>query len=349
MVPAAVALALDCTERQLITYDNGTVVMVNWGAETWKPAGAPPLPQWGVFVGGENSLVLSAYEFRPGVFGDYAENDEYIFVDARTSFDMPYLKKEQPVASVKVKDFKYLGGNEIEVSYEWTALRPTEKPTTAFIHFLERRGGENHIMFQDDHGLPKPSSEWKAGETFVCGPHKLTIPTAEHYRYIWVAGLYNKEGRQPLDGFLYDAGRYQIGTLNVERNKKNDVTNVTFEAVSDEAIAEAKAGLLDFSKRVNPQGTMITCDGKIKTDGSVKIQKTADSAIIFPYPRDKEFTVMLDTRRLFGLGEPSNWKLVAKAALTQEDMGEIPVTVDGNWLVFKVGLKGAGRYELLKK
>ena len=58
---------------------------------------------------------------------------------------------------------------------------------------------------------------------------------------------------------------------------------------------------------------------------------------------------MLDTRRVFDLGDPSDWKLVAKAALTQEDMGEIPVTVDGNWLVFKAGLKGAGRYLLVKK
>ena len=354
LVPASVALALDCTERQAIMYDNGTTVLVNWGAEPWtftEDGVSVVIPQWGVVVNGwkNGTKVRSAFEAQPGVFADYAENDEYLFVDARTSFDMPYLKQYQPVASVKVKDFKYLGGNDIEVSYEWTALRPTEKPTTSFVHFLERRGGENHIMFQDDHGLPKPSSEWKAGETFVCGPHKLTIPKAEHYKYIWVAGLYNKEGRQPMEGFRYDSGRYQIGTLNVERNKKNDVTNVTFEPVSDEAIADAKEGRLDFTKRVNPEGTMITFDGKIKTDGSVKIQKTADGAIIFPYPRDKEFTVMLNTRRVFDLGNPSDWKLVAKAALTQEDMGEIPVTVDGDWLVFKAGLKGAGRYLLIKK
>ncbi|MBR4900251.1 MAG: hypothetical protein IKZ46_04860 [Victivallales bacterium] len=354
LVPASVALALDCTERQLITYDNGTIVLVNWGAEPWtftEDGASVVIPQWGVVVNGwkNGTKVRSAFEARPGVFADYVECPEYVFADARTSFDMPYLKQTGPVASVRVKDFKYLGGNEIEVSYEWTALRPTEKPTTAFIHFLNKQGGNDRIIFQNDHALSKPSSEWKAGETFVCGPHKITIPQVDQYSYDWVAGLYNKGGRQVMDGVRFDSGRYLLGKLTVERNKQNNVTNVVFEPVSAERVADAKEGHLDFTKRVNPKGTMITFDGKIKTDGSVKIQKTADGAIIFPYPRDKEFTIMIDTRKVFDLGNPSDWKLVAKAALTQEDMGEIPVTVDGDWLVFKAGLKGAGRYLLIKK
>ena len=358
LVPASVAVALECTERQLIVYGNGTIVLVNWGAETWNfnfdddddedKGDDIVIPQWGAVVITRKGIVLrSAFEARPGVFADYAENDEYLFVDARTSFDMPYLAQKQPVASVRVKDFKYLGGNKIEVSYEWTALKATEKPTTAFVHFVERRGGESHIMFQDDHGLPKPTSEWKAGETFVCGPHKVTIPKAELYNYIWVAGLYNSSSRMPLEGLRYDNGRYQLGALKVERNKTNDVTNVVFEPVSADMVAEAKASRLDFNKRVNPEGTMIDF-GKIVTDGSVKVQNTEDGAIIFPYPRDKEFTVKLKTADL-KLGEPSALKLVAKAALTQEDMGEVSVTVEGEYLVFKAGLKGAGRYLLMKK
>ncbi len=352
LVPASVAVALECTERQVITYDNGTVVLVNWGAEPWtftEDGGSVMIPQWGVVVNGwkNGTKVRSAFEARPGVFADYAENDEYLFVDARTSFDMPYLKERASVARVRVKDFKYLGGNEIEVTYEWTALRATDKPVSTFVHFLERRGGESHIMFQDDHGLPKPSTEWKAGETFVVGPHRLKIPNANLYNYIWVAGLYNKDGRETLDGLRYDGGRYQLGKLAVQRNKQNDATKVVFEPVPEELIAEAQAKHLDFTNRVNPEGTVVDF-GKIVTDGSVKVQKTADGAIVFPYPRDKEFTVKLKTAEL-KLGEPSALKLVAKAALTQADMGEVPVTVEGEYLVFKAGLKGAGRYELLKK
>ena len=358
LVPASVAMALECTERQLIVYGNGTIVLVNWGAETWnfnfdddddEDKGEDiVIPQWGAVVITRKGIVLrSAFEARPGVFADYAENDEYLFVDARTSFDMPYLKERASVARVRVKDFKYLGGNEIEVTYEWTALRTTDKPVSAFVHFLERRGGESHIMFQDDHGLPKPSTEWKAGETFVVGPQRLKIPNANLYNYIWVAGLYNKDGRETLDGLRYDGGRYQLGKLAVQRNKQNDATKVVFEPVPEELIAEAQAKHLDFTNRVNPEGTVVDF-GKIVTDGSVKVQKTADGAIVFPYPRDKEFTVKLKTAEL-KLGEPSALKLVAKAALTQEDMGEVPVTVEGEYLVFKAGLKGAGRYELLKK
>ena len=124
----------------------------------------------------------------------------------------------------------------------------------------------------------------------------------------------------------YDGGRYQLGKLAVQRNKQNDATKVVFEPVPEELIAEAQAKHLDFTNRVNPEGTVVDF-GKIVTDGSVKVQKTAD----------------------LKLGEPSALKLVAKAALTQADMGEIPVTVEGEYLVFKAGLKGAGRYELLKK
>ena len=81
-----------------------------------------------------------------------------------------------------------------------------------------------------------------------------------------------------------------------------------------------------------------------ETDGSIKINRSDESLVIFPYPRDVDMTVKINLKR-FALPQ-SPRKLVAKAALTQETIGDVPFTIDGDWLVFKTTTRNAGRYIL---
>ena len=81
-----------------------------------------------------------------------------------------------------------------------------------------------------------------------------------------------------------------------------------------------------------------------ETDGSVKINRSDDSLIIFPYPRDVDMTVKINLKR-FALPQRPR-KLIVKAVLTQETIGDVPFTLDGDWLVFKTTTHNAGQYIL---
>ena len=100
---------------------------------------------------------------------------------------------------------------------------------------------------------------------------------------------------------------------------------------------------LDFNVRMTPKGHVIDF-GPVATDGSVKINRSAESLTIFPYPREKEMTVKINLKR-FPLPQRPR-KLVAKAPLTQEIIGDVSFTIDGDWLVFKTTVRNAGRYVL---
>jgi hypothetical protein len=88
-VTASIAVAIGDTSRQRIRYDGGLTVWVNWRTEPWQVEDRL-LPQWGFLARGpETEVCTSLYN---GKIGDFARCPEYIFADARTWFDLPYLK-----------------------------------------------------------------------------------------------------------------------------------------------------------------------------------------------------------------------------------------------------------------
>jgi hypothetical protein len=275
------------------------------------------------------------------LFSDYAECSGYLFADARTCFNMPYLPKTYDIEP-KLKDLTYLGGNRISLTYEWAVNGTPDQDYLCFVHFTTPGVGKpDDIAFQADHQLPKPTSQWQKGETIVDGPYEIEIPDQAFDTYDIVIGLYHGT-RLPLKGIQAGGDRILVGRLQVTRDAAGKVTGV--ELGDTREAARNAPQQADFSAHLNPPSTMIRFP-KLTTDGSVKVEKRPGSLVVFPYPRDREFQVTLDLQAIVpGVDAAARPQVKALAALTQADMGPVRATFTGGELSFRVGKPGAGRY-----
>ncbi|MBU0611501.1 MAG: hypothetical protein KKI08_26730, partial [Armatimonadetes bacterium] len=341
LVPASVALVVGDTTRQCLKYDSGLTVYANWRAEPWQ-VGKMTLPQWGFLAEGPRTKVWTA--LQGGKFADYADCPEYVFADARTSFNMPYRTGGVDIEPT-LKEFKPLGGNRFALTYEWIVNGKLDQDVHCFVHFTnEKTTSENaDIVFQGDHAPPKPTSQWQPGERIVDGPHAVTVPDGPLTQFDIVIGLYSKSGRVSLKGPSVGDQRILLGTLEVTREGEK-ATGVKLADIS-ERVRELTQTALDFGERLNPAGTMLDF-GKIATDGSVKVNLEKSRLVVFPYPRDQQFTVTLNLPDLLpgAKGDWSKAQVTALAAGTQADMGKVAAKLDRGKLTWQCGGKGVGRY-----
>jgi len=337
-VPASVALVLDDRWRQRITYDSGLRVWVNWSPEPWSVEGRM-LPQWGVLALGPDTEVATA--LREGKLGDYAECPEYLFADARTYFHMPYVHGAKDIEP-KLGDFEHLGDGKIRLTYQWLINDRLDEDYHCFVHFINpAKDPFDHIVFQQDHATPKPTSQWRPGETLTDGAYEISVP-ADYDTYDIVIGLH-KGGRVSLKGPDAGGARVLIGRLVLQRDGDR-ITGITLGDISED-VQRLEAKRADFTANLNPTGTWIDF-GKVATDGSVKINRSPEGLTVFPYPRDRQFRVALDVRGIAGVEklDLAAVKVSARAALTQADLGAVETRVEEGRVVFEVGEAGAGRY-----
>ncbi len=339
-VSVGVALVLGERLRQRICYDGGLTVWVNWREEPWNVEGRI-LPQWGFLALGPNTEVCTT--LRDGKFTDYAECPEYLFADARTSFHMPYVDSEKNIEP-RLAHFEHVSGGKIRLAYEWIVNDTLDQDYACFVHFIHKQKDRvDHIVFQQDHSLPKSTSQWQKGEAIADGPYEITVPGEEFDTYDIVIGLHQEGARMALKGVQESGGRIFIGRLRLHRagDRIEDVTLDDFATVA-RSIDTPQA---DFTARLNPTGTRINF-GKISTNGSVKVSKEKKRLVVFPYPRDEAFTVAFDMNALAPQAFQSRKGVQTRAlaAGTQADLGKVKQTVQDGWLTFDVGLKGAGRY-----
>lgn len=350
LVTASAALAGGDTTRQLVRYDSGLSLWINWRKEPWAvtPEGQAPqiLPQWGFLALGPDTLARTV--LTQGKVGDYVECPEYLFADARTHLDFPYHKNPIDIEP-SIREFKYLGGNRVQVTYQWTVNATLPDDYTCFIHGLTSIDDPDSIgiAFQGDHGFTRPTSQWKPGDLIIDGPHELKINPAKS-DYDLVAGLYKNE-RLRLKGFSTGNARILLAHLNVGA-RDGQITNVSAVIYTNTAALPKRTAIAraDFTANVNPAGTRIDF-GKIATDGSVKINREASQLVIFPYPRECEFTVTLDIQALAPTADRDKIRVHALAMQTQDDLGLVPITWDNRRLSLKVGMKNAGRYVITWK
>ncbi len=339
MVSASVALALGERMRQRITYDSGLVVWVNWSEADWTVKGHV-LPQWGTLALGPETEVRTS--LVDGTLADYAECPEFIFADARTSFNMPYLKRFVDIEP-RIADFEDLGEGRMRVTYEWLVNEELDRDYTCFVHFAHPSSTENDgIVFQQDHSLVKPTSEWELGDVITDGPYEIDVPGDQFDSYGILIGLYGPE-RVPLKGISAPGtpGRTIIGLLDLRR----DGDEVAGMGLADLSAIEREQdeNVADFSANLNPEGTMVDF-GKVATDGSLKICRTRDSLTVLPYPLEREFTVTLDFPELVPNVDGDLIEVIAQAPLTHDVIGAVPIEFDQGRLTFQVGKPGAGRY-----
>lgn len=344
LVPTSIALAVGDTSRQCIKYDSGLTLWVNWREEPWR-VGQTTLPQWGFLAEGPQTKVWTA--LQEGKLADYAECPEYVFADARTTFDMPYRRASVDIEP-RLKEFKPLGGNRpavrFAITYEWIVNDKLDQDYHVFVHFTNPKSasGNQDIVFQGDHAPPKPTTQWQPGERLIDGPHEVTVPDGDLTTFDIVIGLY-QGGRVSLKGPNAGDQRILVGTLEVTREGQKAVAVKL--ADSTQRIAELTKSTTDFGVRLNPAGTRIDF-GKIVTDGSVKVNLGKDRLMVFPYPRERQFTVTLNLPALLP-NVKSDWRNVqvrALAAGTQAEMGKVEAKVENGIVTWECGGKGVGRY-----
>lgn len=342
LVPVEAALVSGQRERQHIVYDSGLRVWVNWGEAPWEVEGHT-LPQWGVHALGPDTQVLTV--FQDGKFADYAECPEFLFVDARTYFHMPYLNREKNIEP-KLADFEWLGGNRFRIAYEWHINDTLDLSYKCFVHFTSPLiGTQDNIAFQQDHGLPKTTDQWQVGDVLMDGPYEVEIPTEPLTEYGITIGLHDP-GRVSMKGVAAPGTKILLGKIIVERDENNAVTGARLGDIAEEAAA-ANAGKADFAAHMNPEGTWIDF-GAVATDGSVKVSRGDAELVVFPYPRDKVFTVALNVAKI-AVNPPQDMSKVAITALaagTQEEIGPVSYEVKDGRVVFTTGTPDAGRYRI---
>jgi hypothetical protein len=337
LVTASAALPAGDTARQRIRYESGLTLWVNWKPEPWKVEGRT-LPQWGSLAKGPETEVSTA--LHDGRIADYAECPEYVFADARTYAYMPYRRAPVRIEP-RLKDFAYLGGDRVRATYEWVVGETISEDYHCFVHGSQPAGGDvpEKIVFQQDHPLPKPTSQWRVGEVITDGPYEFPI-AGPGDAFDLTIGMF-KTDRLALKGVDDGHRRIILAKLKVTR-ENGRITGIT-AAKPDVRQLAATPAEADFTAHLNPPGTWVDF-GKVATDGAVKINRDADRLVIFPYPRDCQFKLSLDVKALAPKADGRRIKLTALAAGDQRNLGEVPFQMEKGRLVFQAGMAGAGRY-----
>jgi hypothetical protein len=338
LVSASAALAAGDTLRHRIQYQSGLNLWVNWGTQPWQVEGRV-LPQWGFLALGPGTEVSTA--MHGGPIADFADCPEYIFADARTSFTMPYLRAKKEIEP-RLHSFKHLGGDTVEATYEWIVDDALDDDYHCFVHGVAPAGPEpDQIVFQQDHPLPKPTSQWRKGDRIMDGPYKFQLPDKMDGGTL-VIGLY-KGQRVLLKGAQKGDNRIEIARCSFVR-KDGKITDIKMEKAAESP--PARDGLeADFRARLNPPGTWIDF-GKVATDGSAMIRRERDRLVLYPYPRESRFRVSLDVKAMMPDADLAHLQVRVLAAGDGRDLGSVAAVQEHGRLVLTVGEPGAGRYEI---
>lgn len=338
LVSGGIAMLGGDTTRQRIRYDSGLTLWVNWSGTPWRPDGTgATLPQWGFLALGPDTRAATA--LHGGKPADYAEYPGFLFADARTDLRASRPHKTRDIEP-RLRELTHLGGNRVRATYEW---RVAEKPGGDFLCFVHGTHPDepdaDHIAFQQDHRLAKPTTEWNAGDVIVDGPHEFAIPTDRDWFDLTI-GLY-QGARLRLKG--PDDGKDRVALARIEWLREDGrITGIRRSGVPATALSGA-AEPLDFTAHTNPPGTWIDF-GKVATDGALLIRRDGDTLVVFPYPRDRDFSAAIDVKALLPGAEPSGVKVRALAAETMAELGEVESKVENGRLVIRFGAPGAGRY-----
>jgi hypothetical protein len=342
LVTSSAAAPCGTLDRVRVTYDSGLALHVNLREADWK-VGDHVIPQFGFLAQAPNLLAYTAK--LDGVIVDYAENDEALFVDARTNVYRPW---EQGLVAIepKLKEFRDLGDGAFEIAYEWAVEQELDGDYTAFVHYVhyvhdDGMEGEG-IRFQNDHPPNPPTSKWRMGSVVGDGPHRLRVPADQATAaYDIVIGLYRTGGpRVALRGLDAGSNRILIGRLGVERDggRIKSLKLLAIDDVRQAHLAQRRA----FNERMNAAGKPVDF-GKARTDGSFKLYKRKDAMALLPYPRDKEFAIELD------LSKVAAGRAVEKIEAFDADgkaLGPVKHETNGPWLRFRAGMPRAARFEV---
>jgi len=265
-------------------YDNGLTVVANSNPRPLQWNGLI-LPQFGWAA---MSPDLIAYTALCGkTVCDYSETATTFFANSRNQSDW---RRGWGLAKPAIAEFSNKGSRSFQISYEWEVYRGLDPSITykVFVHFVNDDDVSNShegIVFQDDH-YPQPrTTDWKPEEHVSETLRSVEIPpTVPDGTYSIRIGLFDPATgeRMLLSGDNDAKGRYLVGTLTVAADGTK-VTVTPTAAPGDDARLNANGSVVDF--------------GAIQTDGMVSIVQKDGEWVLRPFPRYRNFTVSLSSKR----------------------------------------------------
>jgi hypothetical protein len=286
-VDATAAAKAGAWRQVRVTYDNGLIVAANDEEEPLVALGHT-LPRFGWAASGAGVTAWTA--LKSGVVCDYAETAGTLFANARNTVDWNRsgLRRIRP----SVGSFEQTGPRAFRATYRWQVGETLPNDYNAFVHFSKPGGdpGDEAIKFQDDHGLPRPTSGWKPGDNVEDGPQDVQVPPdIADGDYEWSIGLFKPElGRVPLLGQPDRAGRILLGVLHV-RDGGSTISFTPETRTGDERLKL-------YSANVNTAGKVLDF-GAVRTNGSVKIRRQGADWVLQTVPRERAFTLELSSAK----------------------------------------------------
>ncbi len=274
-------------KRVSVSYDNGLVIVAN-GSDTPFQAGSHLLPSSGWWARGAGVTAWTA--FQDGVVADYAETADSVFANARSAADWN-ISGVHPIRP-QVAAFAQIGLRAIRFTYAWRIDDTLPQDYLCFVHFGKpaAAGSPEDILFQQDHALPMPTSQWRPGTNVMDGPYTLRLPdNLPDGDYEWKIGLYAPgAGRVSLEGMDDGQGRIRLGLLRVQ----NGGQTLTFEP--ERRGGEAQQRL--YAQHLNLAGKIVGF-GPVRTNGSVLIRREGNEWALRTFPRERYFTLELRANR----------------------------------------------------
>jgi hypothetical protein len=303
-----------------VTYSNGLELVANSKATSFTWNGLT-IPQYGWAA---RSAKLLAYTAQcGGTICDYAQTPTALFANARNQSD---AEMGGGYAAPSVASVKQGSGNSFAIAYNWKVLNVlgTQVNYEAFVHFVNDSQVSKDsagIVFQDDHQPAPETSQWQLGQTIIDGPMTVTIPSSvPDGTYSIRMGLFDPASgvRLLLSGNNDGTNRYIVGYLKITGGG----AKVSFKT----PVAPKN------DPRLNAAGTVVNFD-TVQTDGMISITQQNGQWILRPYPRYRNFTVLLSAE---DFPMPSTIQTTGNANSTV-----VPVTRGDYW---QIPLNGAKSY-----
>ena len=274
---ASVAARTATFSRVQVIYSNGLTVVANGSKQPlqWQDM---VLPQFGWMAKGKGVLAYTA--MCGNTICDFAQTPGSLFANARNPAD---TVSTQAYATPTVASMAQTGQRSFTIALNWQIDRPLPQATPGnyrtFLHFVDAAKPGQDIVFQGSATFVPGASEWSPGRVINQPSVSVQIPASvPDGTYSVRAGLFDpKTGiRVPLGGVDDGSTRYVVGDLTVSAGGGR----VSFNATTG------------GDDRLNSAGAVVNF-GPVQTDGMVSIRADGGQWVLRPYPRSRDFTVLL--------------------------------------------------------
>jgi len=144
------------------------------------------------FLSEDYQVQESVFSNGVRVWADFAKKQFKVTGADKFPAEIMPVRGEAFNIRLRVADFKYPGGREFEITYEWQVGEKLDHNYKCWAHLLSDQSNRpDRIAINADHALTPPPTQWKPGTVVRDGPHRVTIP--DRFRpgkFELVAGLW---------------------------------------------------------------------------------------------------------------------------------------------------------------